>query len=99
MSDSEVNFSSRFNYDTAAGRLELNNQQADSGKTQQLVKEMLGKFNRTQMQAPLPPKYRKSQAKAKAEYLAYIAILDSLNPDGSSNMSSPDWVGNYLHLG
>jgi hypothetical protein len=60
---------------------------------------MLGKFNRTQMQAPLPPKYRKSQAKAKAEYLAYIAILDSLNPDGSSNMSSPDWVGNYLHLG
>lgn len=88
-----------YNYDTAAGRLELDNQQADSGKAQKLVKEMLGKFNRTQMQAPLPPKYRKSQAKAKAEYLAYIAILDSLNPDGSSNMSSPDWVGNYLHLG
>lgn len=88
-----------YNYDTSAGRLELDNQHADSGKAQKLARDLLGKYNITQMQAPLPPKYRLAQANAKAQYLAYIALLDSLNPDGSSNMKSPDWVGNFLHLG
>ena len=88
-----------YNYDTSRGRLELDNQRADSGKAQKLAKELLGRYNITQMQAPLPPKYRAAQAQGKAQYLAYIALLDSLNPDGSSNMSSPDWVGNFLHLG
>ena len=63
-----------YNYDTTRGRLELDNQQADSGKAQML-------------------------ANAKAQYLAYFVLLDSLNPDGSSNRQSPDWVGNFLHLG
>ncbi|MCH9738257.1 MAG: sulfatase-like hydrolase/transferase [Actinomycetia bacterium] len=88
-----------YNYDTKRGRLELDNQRADSGKAQKLAKELLNRFNRTQMQAPLPKKYRAAQARGKAEYLAYIALLDSLNPDGSSDMSSPNWVGNFLHLG
>ena len=88
-----------YNYDTKRGRLELDNQRADSGKAQKLAKELLNRFNRTQMQAPLPKKYRAAQARGKAEYLAYIALLDSLNPDGSSDISSPNWVGNYLHLG
>lgn len=88
-----------YNYDTSAGRLELDNQHADSGKAQKLIKDLLGKYNITQMQAPLPPKYRAAQATGKAQYLAYIALLDSLNPDGSSDASSPNWVGNYLHLG
>jgi len=88
-----------YDYKTGLGRLELDNQHADSGKDQELAKKLMGKYNITQMQAPLPPKYRAAQARGKAQYLAYIALLDSLNPDGSSNMQSPDWVGNYLHLG
>lgn len=88
-----------YNYDTGLGCLELDNQHADSGKEQELAKKLLGNYNITQMQAPLPTKYRAAHARAKAHYLAYIALLDSLNPDGSSNMQSPDWVGNFLQLG
>jgi arylsulfatase A-like enzyme len=88
-----------YDYDSRRGRLELDNEQADSGKAQALLKSLLGPYNRRAMAAALPGRYRGAEMRAKAEYLAYIALLDSLNPDGSINKSSPDWVGNYIHLG
>lgn len=88
-----------YDYDSRRGRLELDNERADTGSSQALLKSLLGPFNRRAMAAPLPAKYRAAEVRGKAEYLAYIALLDSLNANGSISMSSPDWVGNYIHLG
>jgi len=88
-----------YKYDSRLGRLEIDNQHADNGQAQAQLKALLGPYNRNAMAAPLPPRYRSAVARGKAEYLAYIALLDSLNANGSTSMTSPDWVGNYIHLG
>ena len=88
-----------YDYGSRRGRLELDNEQADTGRSRALLTSLLGPYNRRAMAAPLPMRYRAAEMRGKAEYLAYIALLDSLNADGSISRSSPDWVGNYLHLG
>ncbi|MDO8306952.1 MAG: sulfatase-like hydrolase/transferase [Actinomycetota bacterium] len=88
-----------YDYDTRLGRLELDNQEAEDGRARAHLTALLGRYNRNAIAAPLPRRYRPAVARSKSQYLAYIALLDSLNADGSTDMTSPDWVGNYIHLG
>ena len=86
-------------YSTARGRLELDNQQGQTAKAQEQLKLLMGRFNRGAMAAPLPARYRGAVARGKAEYLAYIALLDSLNANGTSNITKPNGIKEYMHLG
>ena len=88
-----------YDYNTVRGRLELDNQQGQTAKAQELMKLLMGRFNRGAMAAPLPARYRGAVARGKAEYLAYIALLDSLNANGTSNITRPNGIKEYMHLG
>ncbi|CAB4910906.1 unannotated protein [freshwater metagenome] len=88
-----------YDYSTARGRLELDNQQGQTAKAQEQLKLLMGRYNRGAMAAPLPARFRGAVARGKSEYLAYIAFLDSLNANGSSNITRPNGIKEYMHLG
>lgn len=88
-----------YDYGSTAGLLELDNQQADSGAAQRNLALLNGSYNTRQMAAPVPPRYRPAVARGKAKYLAYIAFLDSLNADGTTDWKKPNWIKQFIHLG
>jgi uncharacterized sulfatase len=88
-----------YDYSDVRGRLELDNQQGQSAKAQDQLRLLMGRFNRGAMAAPLPARYRGAVARGKAQYLAYIALLDSLNANGSSSITRPNELKKYIHLG
>ena len=80
-----------YDYRTRRGRLELDNGRAQSGRAQELVRRMHGWYDTQEMSAFLPMPYRHYQDVAKVKYLAYIALLDALDADGT--ITPPDLSG------
>jgi arylsulfatase A-like enzyme len=79
-----------YDYSTKRGRLELDNGRATSAKARDLIAKLHTEYDRGEMSEPLPLPYRHYQDIGKVRYLAYIALLDALNADGS--ITAPDFT-------
>jgi arylsulfatase A-like enzyme len=65
-----------YDYSTSAGRAETESN-TDDPRVRPLLHKLFGEYTSRQMEAPLPPSYRPTVARARASYVIWKAIMNA----------------------